>query len=387
MRKRWITAAIATVAATGGGLWFYQRAEAGEAPTYRLATVERTDLVSTVSATGSLVPVTTVQVGTQVSGQLSAIHVDFNDRVKKGQLLARIDPVLQQQAVAEAQASLDRAQAQLTLAREEFERNKALFDQQIVTAAEFGVVESNHAVAQSSLRSAQISLDRARQNLSYTAIYAPIDGVIVSRDVDVGQTVAASLSAPQLFQIAQDLTEMQILASVDESDIGRIAPDQRVTFTVTAYPDETFEGTVRQVRLQSATTENVVNYTVVVSVRNPDGKLLPGMTATVKFVTSSAEDVLAVPNAALRFTPTGQAATRTGGAALWRREASGRLVSLPVRTGLGDGQRTAVEGEGLEAGMQVIVGTAPAGAAASGATANPFQQQQQGGGRRPPGGF
>jgi HlyD family secretion protein len=383
-----IALAIAVLGAAAGGLWFYQRAEAGEAPAYRFGTVERADLAATVSATGTLGAVTTVQVGTQVSGQISAILVDFNDRVRKGQLLARIDPVLHQQAVAEAEAALDRAQAQLTLATEEYERNRQLFAQQIVTAAEFGVVESDHAVARSSLRSAQINLDRARQNLSYTAIHAPIDGVIVSRDVDVGQTVAASLSAPQLFLIAQDLTEMQILAAVDESDIGRIAVGQPVRFTVTAYPDASFDGAVQQVRLKSAVTDNVVNYTVVVRVPNPDGKLLPGMTATVRFVTRSAEDVLTVPNAALRFTPPGQAAP-TRGPALWTEDAGGRLVPVRVTTGLTDGQRTQVEGPTVTEGMRVILGTAASGAAPTGgaATSNPFQPQRQGGPPRPPGTF
>ena len=424
MRTTRLTAAIAFVAAAGGGLWFYDRAEANEAPAYRFATVERTDLESTVSATGALGAVRTVQVGTQVSGQLSAIHVDFNDRVRKGQLLARIDPVLQQQAVAEAEAQLDRAQAQLTLAKEEYDRSRLLFEAQIVTAAEFGATESSYAVARTSLRSAQINLDRARQNLSYTSIYAPIDGVIVSRDVDVGQTVAASLSAPQLFRIAQDLADMQILASVDEADIGKIREGQRVTFTVTAHQSETFEGTVEQVRLQSATTDNVVNYTAVVAVRNESGKLLPGMTATVKFLTAQAEDVLAVPNAALRWQPPAEelarvaearqgagdgaapaarppmdsaaraqrrAARGAGGVAtLWTLR-DGTLVPVRVRTGLSDGQRTQVQGTELEEGMQVITGTstpAAAAGAASGA-ANPFQQQRQQapGGPRPPGAF
>jgi len=263
------------------------------------------------------------------------------------------------------------------------------------------------------VKSADIALGRARQNLSYTNIYAPIDGVIVERDVDVGQTVAASFSAPQLFVIANDLSQMQILASVDESDIGKIRPGQSVTFTVSSYP-QTFSGTVQQVRLQSKTTENVVNYTVVVGVDNPGGKLLPGMTATVKFLTSAADDVLTVPNAALRYRPatpasampasatTSRATVRTatpngtrpraGGdstSTLWTLDAAGRPAPVRVRTGLTDGQRTQVtplRDGALDAGAQVIVGAADAASAAASKTTNPFQQQQQsGGGGRPPG--
>jgi HlyD family secretion protein len=214
--------------------------------------------------------------------------VDFNDKVKKGQLLARIDPRLQEQAVQDAEAQLERAKAQLAQAQDEYNRNKQLFDAKVITPVEFGATRSTFAVQQASVKSADIALDRAKQNLAYTSIYAPIDGVIVERNVDVGQTVAASLSAPQLFLIANDLSEMQILASVDESDIGAIKDGQTVQFTVQSYPGRTFAGRVEQVRLQSTTLENVVNYTAVVRVQNPDGRLLPGMTATVKFLTASA---------------------------------------------------------------------------------------------------
>jgi len=292
------------VAAGALGLWIYRNAEAHEAPSYRFATVTRGNLESTVSATGQLSAVTTVQVGTQVSGQVSQLLVDFNDRVKKGQLLARIDPTLAQQAVLDAQAGVIRAQADLDRSKAEYDRNKTLYDQKVLTGPEFTTAQYNYTVAQASVKSAQVALDRAKQNLAYTQIYAPIDGVVVQRNVDVGQTVAASLQAPQLFLIANDLSHMQILANVDESDIGLIHEGQDVHFTVQAYANQTFEGKVRQVRLQSTTTENVVNYTVVVAVDNPKGTLLPGMTATVSFLTGSADNALIVPNAALRFRAT-----------------------------------------------------------------------------------
>ncbi len=432
MSKTRISVLIALVIVVGGGLWFYKRAEASGQPNFRYGAVERSDIQSTVSATGALDAVRTVQVGTQVSGQISAIYVDFNDKVKKGQLIARIDPVLQQQAVAEAAASLERSQAQFEQAKSDYDRNKELYDAKIVTATEFSGIQASYAVAKSNVKSAQISLDRAKQNLDYTSIYAPIDGVVVSRDVDVGQTVAASMSTPQLFLIANDLSQMQILASVDESDIGRIHTGQDVSFTVSAFQNRTFQGKVEQVRLQSAITQNVVNYTAVVTVQNEDGRLMPGMTATVKFVTDTANGVLSVPNSALRFQPTpemlvgaegvrtdsvasgarpagadgapasgpregGTAApggqggrpagmTRRNGApsmaTIWTVKA-GKLAALQVRTGLSDGQRTQVMGPDLQAGMQVVIGTSTGTAA--GAAANPFQQQQPQ--RRGPGGF
>ena len=436
MKKKQIATAAVGLSLIAGGAWFYRHAEAKEAPAYRFAAVERGSLQSSVSATGALSAVRTVQVGTQVSGQVSGIYVDFNDRVRKGQLLARIDPTLQQQAVQDAQAGLERAQAQLGLAQAEYSRNKQLFDAKIVTASEYGAVESNFAVQQANVKSARIALERAQKNLGYTSIYAPSDGVIIERNVDVGQTVAASLSAPQLFLIANDLSQMQILASVSESDIGAINEGQQVKFTVQPYPNQTFTGTVRQVRLQSTTQDNVVNYTAVVGVGNPDGKLLPGMTATVQFLTASANDVLTVPNAALRYRPTaeemasvvggGQAAggdstrartrssgdstqwrarraaaggtaggARTGARAggsvgtLWTVDAKGKLASVRVRTGLSDGSKTEVQGRDLKAGTQVIVGTSNGAQTATqgSPSSSPFQPQGGGMRRGPGGGF
>lgn len=263
----------------------------GGETTYRLATVERGNVQQTVSATGTLGAVKTVQVGTQVSGQVSAEFADFNDHVTKGQLLARIDPTLQQQAVRDAQAQLERAQAQLRQAQQEYDRNAPLAREKFISASEFSTMQVNLDVARAGVKSAQVTLDRAKQNLSYTNIYAPINGVVVERNVDVGQTVAASLSAPQLYLIAQDLAQMQILAAVDESDISAIKAAQAVQFTVQAFPGRSFTGVVDEVRLQSKLQDNVVSYTVVVKVDNTDGKLLPGMTATVEFITGAAKNV------------------------------------------------------------------------------------------------
>jgi len=422
MKKLKITVAAVALASLGGTAWFYQRADGKEVPQYKTAALTRGSLKSTVSATGTLQAVRTVQVGTQVSGQIAQIYVDFNDHVKKGQLLARIDPTLQEQAVQDAQAQLDKANATLSAAQDDYTRNKALFDARVLTAAEFETSKSNFSVQQAAVKSAQIAVDRAKQQLSYTTIYSPIDGVIVERNVDVGQTVAASLSAPQLFLIANDLSEMQILASVDESDIGQIKQNQPVQFTVQSYPGQQFTGTVQQVRLQSTTTDNVVNYTAVVSVKNGDGKLLPGMTATVAFTTASATDVLTVPSAALRIKPTAamlseagvgsasggrtstSAGTTSGGASnrpaqasgqprtynktaqsgsapsnmatVWYLDSAKTLHMARVKTGLSDGQKTEVTGKNLQEGMQVVVSVAADPAAtttASAASSNPFQ--------------
>lgn len=408
MKKKLITVAIVAMAAVASGYVLYRRAHSSATPAYRTAAVERGNLESTVAATGSLGAVTTVQVGTQVSGQISAIYVDFNSKVKKGQLIARIDPTLQQQAVEDAQAGVARAQATLSQTKLEYDRNKLLHDQKIVTDPEFNTAQLNYQLAKANGTSAQIALDKARQNLSYTSIYAPIDGIVVERDMDVGQTVAASLSAPQLFVIAKDLSQMQILATVDESDIGQIKNDQSVSFTVQAYPGQTFTGAVRQVRINSTTVNNVVNYTAVVAVENPDGKLLPGMTATVKFLVGSASDALTVPNAALRFKPAIAAGTSTGtetptrtkvrnvsaGATtataapkpdstmstLWSIDLTGALKPVRVHAGLSDGTRTQVTGTGIKEGMQIIVGanTGTTAGATTATSTNPLQPQSTG---------
>lgn len=423
MRKKSFIAAGLVIVIAVVAVLVHRLAFGKETTTYRFATVERGNVESTVSATGTLNAVRTVSVGTQVSGQIAELLVDYNDAVKEGQLLARIDPTLQQQAVTDAQASVERVQAQLLQAQREYNRNHELMNAGLVARSVFETTDSSLDVARANVKSARVALDRARQNLEYTNIYAPIDGVVVERNVDDGQTVAASLSAPQLFLIANDLRTMQILASVGEGDIAQIKEGQRVKFTVQALSGQTFEGNVAQVRLQSVTNENVVNYTVVVSVANAEKKLLPGMTARVEFLTSSAENVLKVANAALRFKPAddavvaetqtaqtsaGQQATGTqerngqrtrtgngqrsrsgGSGTLYFVDAKGALQMVRVRTGLTDGSTTEIRGRDLKEGMKVIAGTAqPQSANATTSNASPFQStstQQQRGPR--PGGF
>jgi HlyD family secretion protein len=393
-RKKKGLIAIALIAIlAAAGVAVHRSAFARETAEYRFTAIERGDVEASVSATGTLGAVKTVSVGTQVSGQISELLVDFNDTVKKGQLLARIDPTLQEQAVTDAYASLERAQAQALQAQREHNRNRELLSAGLVARSTFETTDSSLDVARANVKSAQVALQRAKQNLEYTNIYAPIDGVVVERNVDLGQTVAASLSAPQLFLIANDLTHMQILAKVGEGDIAGIKEGQTTRFTVQALPRRTFEGTVEQVRLQSVTTENVVNYTVVVSVRNEKKTLLPGMTARVNFVTKSADDVLKVANSALRFKPeTSVTVSRADGEGPSRArtlhfvDASGQLKSIAVRTGVTDGSFTEVRGEGVKEGMQVIAGTVRPQSAEQ--SSNPFQgNSQQQRGPRASGGF
>jgi HlyD family secretion protein len=435
--RRIIIAVVALVVAGGGILAFVLR-KGDAATTYRFVPVQRGDVESVVTATGTLNAVRTVQVGTQVSGQIAQLYADFNDHVKKGQLIARLDPTLLQQAVQSAQAQLDGARASMQQTTFLATQEQTMYEKGVVTETEYRTAQYNAAAARAGFSSAQADLNRAEQNLKYADIYSPVDGVVIERDVDVGQTVAASFSAPQLFLIATDLSKMQILASVDESDIGQVKNGQTVTFTVQAYPNRTFNGVVSQVRMQSTTVQNVVNYTVVVNVPNPDGALLPGMTATTTFEVAKASNVLTVNNAALRFQPTaemvaelrtrlsgargtagraagdstqgaagsfgagnvrsgsfggrrvgagaGGAGSRGNRAMLWYVDSAGHVAVARVQTGLTNGQVTEISGPNIHEGMQIIAGVLSGSVSATTAT-NPFQQQQQGGFRRPGGTF
>lgn len=426
LNKKGLVVIGLVVAASGAAFVLYHFVSAPPAPAFRFTTVERGDIQALVSATGTLQAVTTVSVGTQVSGQISALFVDFNDHVKKGQLLARIDPTIAQEGVADAQAALEKAQAEAKQANSDQTRNRELASGGLIPANALEQGGSVLQEADATTKSAIVALQRAKQNLSFTAIYAPIDGVVVERNVSNGQTVAASLSAPQLFLIANDLSRMQILALVGESDIEQIKEGQTVHFTVQALPGQTFLGTVGQVRLQSATTDNVVNYTVIVTLENPDGKLLPGMTARVDFLVKSAGNVLKVPNAALRYkpsdavlayfgtppvfpdarTPAGSAtAARTPGSAnkalarpgggsasgngngtLYTLDAKGSLQVAQVRTGISDGLFTELPGPNVTEGMKVIDGIASVSQQPA-AASNPIAGGQQSPRGRPGGGF
>lgn len=301
--KTRIAIVVAILLVAAGAYALFSRKGNTTTGNYRFVTIEKGDLESVVSATGALSAVKTVQVGTQISGLISRMLVDFNDRVEAGQVIAQLDTTLLETSILDAEATRERNQAQLRQAQRDFDRLVVLHQQGIVADTDFNTAQYNLDIARAAVKSSDATAARARQNLAYATITAPVSGIVVERDVDVGQTVASSLSAPKLFLIANDLSEMQILASVDESDIGQIKQGQAVRFTVKAYQDRKFTGTVKQVRLQSTTEQNIVAYTVVIAVANPDGMLLPGMTATVEFLVATVADVLKISNAALRFRP------------------------------------------------------------------------------------
>jgi HlyD family secretion protein len=311
---------LAVLLLIGGGVFAYirhEQAAKAQLPKFETVNVDRGPIVAKITATGTLSALVTVQVGSQVSGRLQEIKVDFNDQVKKGEVIARIDQQLFRAALEQARANasaakanLVRAQVQSVEAGRQFQRTKSLAEQKLVASADLDTAQAtaDAAVAQveaskAALEQANASLHQAQVNLDYTTIVSPINGVVISRAVDVGQTVAASLQAPTLFVIAEDLRKMQVDASVSEADVGKLQPGMEATFTVDAFPGEKFRGSIRQIRNAAQTLQNVVTYDAVIDVQNPELKLRPGMTASVTFVYAERGDALRVPNAALRFRP------------------------------------------------------------------------------------
>lgn len=331
----------------------------------------RGDVVSTVTATGTVNAVTTVLVGTQVSGTIKNIYADFNSPVKRGQLIARIDPAVFEAQVAQARANLLSARANLEKAEtarvdteRTMERSRELFSRNLIAKNELDTSVTNYdtAKAQVSVARAQISqteaaLRIAETNLRYTRIISPVNGIVVSRNVDIGQTVAASFQTPTLFNIAQDLTKMQIDSSVAEADIGKIKVGQPVEFTVDAYPDSPFRGSVSEIRNAPISVQNVVTYDAVIKVDNPELKLKPGMTANVSIIVSSKKDVLRVPNAALRFRPTekrGKTQQKEKGNGVWITE-NKKPKRIAVSTGISDGNYTELLSDDIKEGQELIV--------------------------------
>ena len=334
---------------------------------------------NTVTATGTIEPVETVEVGTQVSGKVEKIYVDFNDVVKKGDLLAELDKLTLNQSLSRAKASLTSAESQLNYAKLTYERTKQLFESNAATLAAYQEAQNTYTQAQMSKKNAQAAYDQALVDLGYAEIYSPIDGIVLDRAVEVGQTVAASFSTPTLFTLANDLTKMQVEADVDEADIGQVKAGQRVTFTVDAYMNETFDGTVNQIRMKPTTTSNVVTYTVIIEAPNPDQKLFPGMTASVTIVTEE-ETGLAVPAEAFNFTPDeavlkamrkpekpeGQMPeppqgeqpkmdrnAASGHNMVWVKK-GGNIMPCPVKAGMSDGAYRIIE-QGVQAGDSVVL--------------------------------
>jgi HlyD family secretion protein len=299
---KWIFIFVVLAAASAGGFWYFKSTR-DSVTEYQTTTVARGDLTQVVTATGQVGPVVNVQVGSQISGIIRKLHADFNSVVKSNEVIAEIDPSTYQVNVLKAEADLANAKANLALAQVQAHRSDELYTNRLISASDFDTANAQLEQARAQVQSDEASLKNAQVQLSYCTIYAPVDGVVISRNVDVGQTVAASFNTPTLFVIANDLTKMEIDALVSEADIGGVATNQDVNFTVDAYPYRTFHGKVSQVRYGAVTNQNVINYDCVIAVDNFDQKLLPGMTANVSIITAQRENALKVPNAALRFRP------------------------------------------------------------------------------------
>lgn len=328
----------------------------GKQQEYRTDVVSRGDIRETVTATGTVNPVTTVLVGTQVSGTIRDIFADFNSPVKKGQVIAQIDPSMFEAQVAQARANAAKAEAGVRDTGRTRDRFRQLLARNLVAQSELDTAETNYESAAAQLEQATAALRLAETNLRYTRILSPVNGIVISRNVDVGQTVAASFQTPTLFTIAEDLTKMQINASVDEADIGKVRVGLAVEFTVDAFPNETFTGSVSQVRNAPTTVQNVVTYDVIVKVGNEDRRLKPGMTANVSIITAEKTGVLRVPAAALRFRPSGQKAADQKDAAVWMPEKGGPK-RVAVTPGISDGAFVEVVAGELSENQQVIVET------------------------------
>ena len=326
---------------------------------YITLNITRGDLRQVVSATGEIQPVNTVNVGSQVSGTIDNLYVDFNSKVKKGDVLLTIEPSVLQASVNEALASLESAKSQRDLAKSEYDRNKYLYEQDYIARADMEKAEAAYVQAEQSVNRMQSQYERAVTNLGYATITSPVDGTVISRKVDTGQTVAASFQTPDLFEIAEDLTKMQIETSVSEADIGVIKEGQPVTFNVDAYPTEEFDGVVRQIRLSPTTTSNVVVYTVVIDVDNADMRLMPGMTAFVTIVISERDNVWKTQNAAFlvrsfdTFVPNANGATPVTHMALLR---DGEIVLIPYTKGLTTATETEIISDEIRMGDKVVVG-------------------------------
>lgn len=395
MKNRFLLILILSIIVIAAGGFFYFSNGSTADVMYRMDKVTRGDLQVVVTATGTLSADTTVQVGTQVSGTIQRLYVDFNSKVKKGQIVALIDPTFLESSVKDAQANLQRAKAQANESKRAFDRSKTLMSKALASQADYDAAITTYEGNAAAQKQAESQLDRAIINLKYATIRTPIDGVVISRAVDVGQTVAASFSAPTIFTIANDLTKMQVQANVDEADIGKVQLGQEVKFTVDAYADQPFQGVVSQIRLAPVTVQNVVNYTVIIGVPNPDLKLMPGMTATVTILVTKRENVLKVPTVALRFQPPaeqievrkdsssqqddsaraerrkqftqrmqegggGQSSRQGVGeramARLWVQGKNKKLTSIPIRPGIVDGTFTEILHGQVQEGQEIVVG-------------------------------
>lgn len=358
-KKTLVIVAVAAIAALA--VWLLSDGKKEEKITFDTAAVAPANIMNSITATGTIEPVTSVTVGTQVSGIVSKLFVDYNSVVKKGQVIAELDKTNLMSQLNTAKTQLATAQSQLNYQTANYNRYKTLFEKGLVAADDFDNAKLSYTQAKEQVVSAKEEVQRAQTNLGYATITSPIDGVVLSKSVEEGQTVAASFSTPELFTIAQDLTNMQVVADVDEADIGDVKEGERVTFTVDAYPDDTFEGEVKQVRQEATTTNNVVTYEVVISAPNADLKLKPGLTANVTIYTAERKGVLSVPSKALRFTPQKETVGKmkivdvaNAKNKVWTIEGNS-IVAHKVNIGMTDGTNTQIVG-GIAEGTKVITG-------------------------------
>ena len=357
--KKNIYIGIAVAAAVGIAAWLLTGDKKEGGVIYGTAVVEKKDIATSVTATGTLEPVTSVTVGTQVSGIVDKLYVDYNSIVKKGQVIAELDKTNLLSELASTKAQLASAQSTLAYEKSNYERYKTLFNKGLVSATDYESARLSYEKAVQSVRTANETVKKAETNLGYATITSPIDGVVLSKAVEEGQTVAASFNTPEFFTIAQDLTKMQVIADIDEADIGDVHDGARVEFTVDAFPDDTFTGIVTQVRQEATTESNVVTYEVVISAENNDLKLKPGLTANVTIYTKEAKDVLSVPTKALQFTPNEKMLTKEqsiqdceGKTKVWVLQ-DNVFKAIPVTTGISNGIMTEIKA-GVKAGQKIV---------------------------------
>ena len=386
-KKKIILIAVSIAVVAGAGFWLFGSSKAQHKVTYETAVVTRGEISESITATGTIEPVTEVEVGTQVSGIIDKIYADYNSVVTKGQLIAEMDRVTLQSEVASQRAAYNGAKAEYEYQQKNYERNRGLHEKQLISDTDYEQSVYNYEKAKSNYESSQASLAKAERNLSYATITSPIDGVVINRAVEEGQTVASGFETPTLFTIAADLTQMQVVADVDEADIGGVEEGQRVSFTVDAYPNDTFEGTVTQIRLGedsstssgSSTSSTVVTYEVVISAPNPDLKLKPRLTANVTIYTLDRKDVLSVPARALRFTPERPLIGENdivkdceSPHKLWTREGN-TFTAHPVTVGISNGINTEII-SGISEGATIVTEATIGRMPGEGATADTQQE-------------
>lgn len=357
--KKKIYIVIAVVAIAAIAVWAFSGKDKYAGVEYAYATVQKGNIVTSVTATGTIEPVTSVTVGTQVSGIVAHLYVDYNSVVKKGQVIAELDKTNLMSELSSARAQLTSAQSSLAYQKSNYERYKTLYDKGLVAANDYEQARLSYQQAQQQVQQAQQQVNKAQTNLGYATITSPIDGIVLSKSVEEGQTVAASFNTPELFTIAQDLTNMQVIADIDEADIGEVKEGERVTFAVDAHPDDVFNGRVTQVRQIATTTSNVVTYQVVISAPNADLKLKPGLTANVTIMTKEVNNVVMIPTKALKFTPNEKMLAKDqtikdckGQHKVWVMQGN-VIKALPVTIGISSGMSTEIK-SGVKPGQKII---------------------------------